>query len=75
MEKFYVHSEEFWGSTRQWAVFERLPWPDRWRRVSKFFLTPRPAEKLLDRMLADQRRYEQAMYEKRAAPLAVTIRD
>lgn len=67
MEKFYVHSEEFWGGTRQWAVFERLPWPDRWKRVSKFFTTSTPAEKLRDRMLADRRRYELAMLESRRA--------
>jgi hypothetical protein len=62
-DKFYVHSEEFWGyPSRRWAVFERTEaWSGRWKRVSKFFLTSRPVEKLRDRMLADWTRYERAM--------------
>jgi hypothetical protein len=63
VDRFYVHSEECWGGTRQWAVFERLPWPERWRRVSRFYETSRPAEKLRDRMIADLERYQVAMME------------
>ena len=63
MERFYVHSEECWGYARKWAVFERLPWPERWRRASRFYETSAPAEKLRDRMNADLARYQAAMLE------------
>jgi hypothetical protein len=67
VEKFYVHSEEFWGGTRQWAVFERLPWPNRWRRASRFYVTSAPADKMRDRMNADWNRYQAAMADKLTA--------
>jgi hypothetical protein len=63
MDRFYVHSEEFWGCSRKWAVFERLPWPDKWRRASRFYETSGPAERLRDRMNADWGRYLIAMQE------------
>jgi hypothetical protein len=69
MDRFYVHSEEFWGGTRQWVVFERLPYPDKWRRVSKFFKKAKPAEKICARMIVDQKRYEAAMRDKVVTPL------
>lgn len=64
MDRFYVHSEEFWGRQRKWAVFERLSTSERYRRCSEFYETSGPADKLCARMNADWRRYESAMREK-----------
>lgn len=67
MDKFYVHLEEFWGGARKWAVFERLPAPERWRRRSGFYETSAPAEKRCERMNGDWRRYQAAMLDKVSA--------
>jgi hypothetical protein len=62
-ERFYVHSEEFWGyPPRKWAVFERLAL-GRWKRVSKFFKDSGDADKLCARMNADNERYQSALLE------------
>lgn len=56
--KFYVRWEECWGGTRVWAVFER----GTRRKVSKFFKAEGPANRMRDRMSADQERYDARHY-------------
>jgi hypothetical protein len=65
MEPFYVHSIEYWGAPNRWAVFRRL---DRgWRQASKAFKTRGPAERMRDRMNADWKRYQFALWDSRYA--------
>ncbi len=63
MEPFYVHSVEFWGGLRKWAVFERQH--RGWRQVSeRTWFRRESAEKDRDRRNADWRRYRVAMWDK-----------
>jgi hypothetical protein len=67
MDHYRTHSEEFWGYPgRQYAVYGRQSTgPDK--RVSDFFKTRAQAEKLCSKMNADWSRYQNALWDARAA--------
>jgi hypothetical protein len=67
MLHYRVHSEEFWGyPPRQYAVYEQQP-AGRDKRVSDFFKTRAQAAKLCEKMNADWQRYQNALWDGRAA--------
>ena len=61
MDKFSTRWIECWGGSRVYAVHVY----DRgWRRVSRTFKSSEASDKLRDRMNADWRRYQAAMWDK-----------
>ena len=65
LDRFVTRWIDVWGGGRVWAVHTREPYGDDWKRVSRTFKSSAPADRLRDRMNADDRRYQNAMLEKR----------